>query len=456
MTKSNNGLRDTAVYEIPGSRRGIQKQRDVSADISAAEKMFRAVIIFVIVISLGFPGKYTRLLGGGSEKLFEYSAFILQIAVMLLSGAVDGVSGIRLIDLKRRYGIVYFTAAVFFIDSMLVTAYPSEQFISCFRFTVTIFFALWLADRYEACELLRLICTAQLIFVVLTLMYAAAFPGAVFVREQGDHDFAGIMATKNNAAAEFAFGRLMFIAWFKMMRRSKKSIPGIYIIGFVISAVMLLLCNAKGAIICFLLPAAYLIFFEGRSGERFRLPLGLIYVAGSVGFIIIALTILPLFKPLLDLLGKDVTLTGRTILWRQIINVMTDGNTFTGYGFGMFWRNREAVAMIHAVFRQNSFFGMMSTGAHNVILEYWLNVGLIGVGCYFAAFLISFSHPEQISGDDYMICAAYILWFMMHGLTERSMSTYEYQTLFLFAAMGLGCNRPYKAVKHTRRKILIQ
>ena len=155
-----------------------------------------------------------------------------------------------------------------------------------------------------------------------------------------------------------------------------------------------------------------------------------------------ALTILPLMEPLLSAIGKDATLTGRTPLWRQIILVMTNSHTFTGYGFGMFWRDRQAVALLHTAFRSNSFMGTMTTGAHNVLLEYWLNVGLFGLASYFIALLASFRQMRKLERQNYIFCAAYMLWFMVMGWTERSMSTYEYQMVFLFLAMGVGSNKP--------------
>ena len=155
-----------------------------------------------------------------------------------------------------------------------------------------------------------------------------------------------------------------------------------------------------------------------------------------------ALTILPLMEPLLSAIGKDATLTGRTPLWRHIILVMTNSHTFTGYGFGMFWRDRQAVALLHTAFRSNSFMGTMTTGAHNVLLEYWLNVGLFGLASYFIALLASFRQMRKLERQNYIFCAAYMLWFMVMGWTERSMSTYEYQMVFLFLAMGVGSNKP--------------
>ena len=333
-------------------------------------------------------------------------------------------------------------AVVFFADSMFVTRYPSEQIITCVRFTVTILFALWMADRYDGEDILRLICTAQMVFVVLTLLYCVLFPGTIFSKEQGEHDFIGFLRTKNNEAAELSVGILFQIARFKL-QRARREIPQRWeLMLFVVQGMMLFLCNAKGALFCVAIPAAYLLFVEGRNDPEWRLPLGLVYVVGSVGFLIAALTILPLMEPLLSAIGKDATLTGRTPLWRQIILVMTNSHTFTGYGFGMFWRDRQAVALLHTAFRSNSFMGTMTTGAHNVLLEYWLNVGLFGLASYFIALLASFRQMRKLERQNYIFCAAYMLWFMVMGWTERSMSTYEYQMVFLFLAMGVGSNKP--------------
>ena len=100
------------------------------------------------------------------------------------------------------------------------------------------------------------------------------------------------------------------------------------------------------------------------------------------------------------------------------------------------------MALLHTAFRSNSFMGTMTTGAHNVLLEYWLNVGLFGLASYFIALLASFRQMRKLERQNYIFCAAYMLWFMVMGWTERSMSTYEYQMVFLFLAMGVGSNKP--------------
>ena len=175
---------------------------------------------------------------------------------MLFSSGRDGVMSIKLLDLKQRYTAVYCMAVVFFADSMFVTRYPSEQIITCVRFTVTILFALWMADRYDGEDILRLICTAQMVFVVLTLLYCVLFPGTIFSKEQGEHDFIGFLRTKNNEAAELSVGILFQIARFKL-QRARREIPQRWeLMLFVVQGMMLFLCNAKGALFCVAIPAS--------------------------------------------------------------------------------------------------------------------------------------------------------------------------------------------------------
>ena len=40
-------------------------------------------MVFIILNSLGFPGKYTQILGGFSQTAMEYLAFGLEILLMM-------------------------------------------------------------------------------------------------------------------------------------------------------------------------------------------------------------------------------------------------------------------------------------------------------------------------------------------------------------------------------------
>ena len=271
-------------------------------------------VIFILLVSFGFPGKYTMLLGSASSKILEYASFGAQLLLMLFSSSEDGFMSLKLLDLKEKYAVIYFMAAVYFLDSMLVTRYPSEQLISCIRYTATIFFALWMVEYYDGEKLFHLIAAAQVIFTCLTFAFMLLRPGAVFSQEQGEHDFTGFLRTKNNAASQFSICILLQIAWFRILRAKQMIVSRKYLLSLLAQGIFLVLCNAKGAVLCLIFPLLYVLFGKYKEEPGKRLPLGVIYVTLSVAFLITALTILPLFQPLFSLIGKDATLTGRPVV----------------------------------------------------------------------------------------------------------------------------------------------
>ena len=152
----------------------------------------------------------------------------------------------------------------------------------------------------------------------------------------------------------------------------EKNLSPFWLAAIAFQGILLLMAKATGALlISMLLPMYFLVF---RKLRDLRLPLGWLYVAGSVGFLVFAFTILPLFAPLLESMGKDATLTGRTELWNGIYKFMQQHNMLTGYGYGQFWMNKSNVKKLHLMYNHKSYFSRMSTGAqqpdHGTLAEY--------------------------------------------------------------------------------------
>ena len=80
--------------------------------------------------------------------IMEYAAFFIEILVMLFSSG-DTWLDIRVINLERRYSVLYIFAIVLYLVSMLVTRYPSLQAITCTRLCVTLLFAIWLQEQFS-------------------------------------------------------------------------------------------------------------------------------------------------------------------------------------------------------------------------------------------------------------------------------------------------------------------
>lgn len=398
-------------------------------------------IIFIFLNSLGFPSNYTRILGESFGTLVEYTAFLLMIGAMLLTSA-DRVLDILVVDLRAKYWSIYLFAAVLFISSMLVTVSVKLQIITCVRVTVTIFFALWLCNQFSLEAVLERLYVAQIIFVALTLIFVGLFPGYVH-RESAAyaHDFVGIFSAKNGAGTELAFGILVQLVLLRFYALKRKSPSLLFVVMLSVQLLLLTLTHNVSIMLTLAVCAMYLLFVEKRFPLFHRLPLGFLYIACSIGFIVVALTIIPLFEPFFELLGKDATLTGRVPLWEASLSLIMDTHTLAGFGYGMFWRDAQAVELLHSAFDANSFMAQQMSGSHSVLIEMLLNSGVLGVGAFFIAMLDSMKNIRQLEEKRYLWCSSYILFFMIYGFAERAFTTYEFMTMFLFFTMGTACCR---------------
>ena len=105
------------------------------------------------------------------------------------------------------------------------------------------------------------------------------------------------------------------------------------------------------------------------------------YMLAAVAIFFLADTMVGIWPMLLHALGRDSTLTGRTDIWRQVLDLHT--NPLVGVGFESFWLG-ERLRKI------GELYWWQANEAHNGYLETYLNLGLIGlfilVGWIVAAF----------------------------------------------------------------------
>lgn len=392
------------------------------------------LVVFAILISLGFPGNYALAYGEQLETVMVYAVFIVEILAMLLSSGGSWLD-IQIINLDRKYIVMYLFAAVIFIESMLVTQDKGLEFITCTRLAVTLLFVIWLQEQFEFERMVELICIAQVLFLIFTLLFTSQYFSYAF---SGGRPFAepfiGLYSTKNTCAAELAFGIILIAFLIRQRLHNGRQ----YFWWMVIEAVqiaLILMCQATGAMVCTVCVLVLFFFLK-----YIRLPLGWIYISGSILFLFLTLTLMPAFEWIFELLGKDATLTGRIPLWNQMITVMTNHNTFTGFGYGMFWRDEAAVALVRAPFEETTFLGSISSGAHNMLLEFWANSGLIGIALLFAMLLFSMRKVQAFSEEKYIFCALILVYLMLNGLTERCLGgNYDYKMMGFLLVIAVGC-----------------
>ena len=85
-----------------------------------------------------------------------------------------------------------------------------------------------------------------------------------------------------------------------------------------------------------------------------------------------------------------------------------------------------------------------------MILEMWLNSGLLGIAAFFLMIFTSFYHVNLMKDEDYKFVLVILAFLTMNGLTERCLGgNYDYKTLAVFLVMAMGCN----SVSTRRREI---
>ena len=385
-------------------------------------------IVLIILSALGFPGELSVLIGGEIiETVFEYACFVIEVLLILFllwreRGAV-----------VRRELLVYLFVAVIVVESLLVTNYFSEQVVSCIRFAFSVVFGVLVAKKYGAAKLVSLACVAQGVVVFSTAVLcfvrpSAAFEDTTLVANALD----GLFTTKNVCGGELAFGVVLAILNVRFFKESPSK--GIFSYWFVVLQFTLLaLTQAFGPLFYAVIVAAYIILWP--PGRRFSLAAT--YLIVSFGFLILALYALPVFAPVLEYFGKDATLTGRTDLWNQSIYVILHGNTLTGYGYGMFWRDPSAYEQIQEAFSSYSFLGNVTSGAHNALIDLALNAGLIGVGLLLVVIISIIPLLKKADDKTWMAGSSIMLYLILIGLTERFFVVFSFKVLFFFIVIGL-------------------
>lgn len=118
-------------------------------------------------------------------------------------------------------------------------------------------------------------------------------------------------------------------------------------------------------------------------------------------------------KKIPEILGRDITLTGRTRIWSALVPYAQE-KIFYGHGFGGFWTT--------------SLRDQIAVAAHNGYLDTILNLGLIGL-ILFSFFFISFILKCYETADDVwdvsLLFLSMIFMFLVHNIAETSLGYLE-------------------------------
>lgn len=234
---------------------------------------------------------------------------------------------------------------------------------------MTLVFALWLASRYSWPDLIRLVALMFAVLAVGSFLAGALVPSFGIMNEIHVGAWKGLWWEKNTLGAYMAWAALAFLAAGAAApdRREAK----LWYLLFPLAVLLVLLSTSRTALLALMVcsagPAGIAL---ARRGFGFA-ALAIFSLLCGVGVLGAVLVIGP--GVVLEALGRDPTLTGRTDIWAALAQAISE-RPWTGFGYGVFWEvDNGPVFWV----RQATVWPVPT--AHNAWLETALALGLPGM-----------------------------------------------------------------------------
>ncbi|WEM41574.1 O-antigen ligase family protein [Photobacterium sp. DA100] len=178
----------------------------------------------------------------------------------------------------------------------------------------------------------------------------------------------GIFPHKNILGRVCAIGVIFFGCYWYSYRKNKDILYLLFCFAF------LILSESKGAIS--ILVISIIVFFLVYNSYKGSLIKKIASITIIVSSFILISYVLTNAEVILELLGKDITLTGRTFLWDLALEYLRDQYIF-GYGYDVFW---TSVIDYNKLTAYEIYWE--APHAHNGYLDLLLDVGFIGLLLY--------------------------------------------------------------------------
>jgi exopolysaccharide production protein ExoQ len=315
---------------------------------------------FIIANSIQAFNILDRIVYGkwvGSGDLITQGVNVLMIALSL---ALFG-KGLRRLRSIRTGAVLTLGLAVFLLSSVVWSGNPQRTISQGIVYLSVVIGAIGIASSLEADEFMKLLALICGLAALCSLFLAVVSPSEAFT----GGDFRGIFSHKNVVGEATAMGALASLHGLRASRQQKWRNRLILVL---VTIVCFWSKSMTSLSTIFVFCSAYTVAAMIRKG-------GLARILGIMGgFIaVLFLTLVVIFPDwVLEITGKDPTLTGRTEIWNYVIYFIYQ-KPLLGWGYNAFWfmGNPAAIEIddaMHYVVPQ----------AHNGLLEILLHVGMIG------------------------------------------------------------------------------
>lgn len=250
------------------------------------------------------------------------------------------------------------------IASVLWSAAPAVTARRAIALVGTTMVGALVAVRFGLEGTLRLTAQALLAAAVLSVLFVVAIPHLGIATGVHEGAWQGVFVQKNRLGRMMALASLAFF----LLGRADARAWGWRI---ALALALLLLYKSQSAsavVISVITAAAYVLLRILRIDYRLlaaaSIVLGLITIGAGYW-------VSQNFEAVASAVGRDATLTGRTLLWLVLIAEISN-RPWLGYGYGAFWSARSGSVWQMLTWKPGH--------AHNGYLDALLDLGVIGLG----------------------------------------------------------------------------
>jgi exopolysaccharide production protein ExoQ len=263
----------------------------------------------------------------------------------------------------------------------------------------------------------RAFISALTVCLVIVALLSVVFGKQTVDPLTGSSAFVGVFASKNQLGF---FTSMMLLAAVALLIDGRQPLPArmLGLVALVLAMPLLVLTRSGTAILSSVLACmvlvANLIMSRLSRHERARL-LG----AGVVILLPVAIIAViagdDMKTLLLDAMGKDATLTGRTLLWAHAMELIPQHPLF-GYGYQAFWRQDSVEA--ESLWYEFHVDGRYGFHFHSTYIETAVELGYIGAAALVATLLRVFGGLIRWSWQVGSVSASFFTALMFCLLTR--------------------------------------
>ena len=281
------------------------------------------------------------------------------------------------------------------------------------------------------------------LLIPLSLIFIRYFPdlGRRYNQHSGAMEAVGVTFQKNSLGTMIlACGLILLWDWLQRLGDEKKArgaaekyAPPI-VLG--IAAYLIFLCDSKTSILSLALGSLIILSIR-FSALRQKLSDFGVYALLGVGLFFLVDREFGISEAIIRSLGRDMTFTGRTEVWAELLKVGTD--SMLGTGYMSFWDDQRF---------QSKLPYWVAFSAHNGYIEVYLAGGWIGIGALSVMILGVIVKISRALGDGSDYSAVRFAVLVMALIANFAESNFACMTPlgFLFILAAIGHARPQPAL----------